>query len=123
MKGHEQYNTRVFFEKHEISYALDGNNDDTMLEKCDQIRTAATMSMTVVVEILRNHINRNVILHYLFAEQVFLYWKFNCASINACHPDWPPTSLWLKFEKMWQLTQDAASMLPCIGTRVFWQQF
>jgi hypothetical protein len=93
MKRHEPY-TIFFVEKHEISYALDGNDDDdddAMLEKCDQIRATATMSMTVVVEILRNYINRNVILHYLFAEQVFLNWKFKCVSIKASHPDWPPT--------------------------------
>jgi hypothetical protein len=94
-----------------------------MLEKCDQITATVMMRMTVVVEILRNYINRNVILHYLFAEQVFLNWKFKCVSINAHHPDWPPTSLWLMFEKMWQLRQDAAAVVPCTGTTVFWQQF
>lgn len=83
MKRHEPYNTRdFFFEKHEISYALDGNDAAAMLQKCDQIR-ATTMSMTVVVEILRNYINRYVILHYLFAEQVFLNWKFTCVSMPA----------------------------------------
>jgi hypothetical protein len=45
-----------FFEKHEISNVLDGN-DDAMLEKFDQVRATATISMTVLVEILRNSIN------------------------------------------------------------------
>lgn len=43
-----------------------------MLEKCNQTRAKVMMSMIVVVEILRNYININVILHYLFAEQVLL---------------------------------------------------